>query len=99
MLGLGFDSQYHLTWAWWGHTCNPRNHEEARGSEVQGHPWLYEGFKSTLGYKKLYLKNKSPHYQAVFQNGKENLGFFHHYLLSQNVVLTLGFGPVHTARF
>lgn len=57
-----------------GYTCNPSTHVEA-GSEVQGLPWFHEEFKSTLGYKRPYLKSENTHYQAVFQNGKENLGF------------------------
>lgn len=40
------------------YTCNPSTQQmEARGSGVQGHPWLHIDFEASLGYLSICLKN------------------------------------------
>lgn len=37
--------------------CNPSAYKaDAEGSEVEGHPWLYGGFKNSLGYRRHCFK-------------------------------------------
>lgn len=42
------------------HTCNSSTWEvETGGSKVQGHFWLPNEFRTSLGYLRAYLKNKN----------------------------------------
>lgn len=54
---------------------NPSTWEaEARESEVQGHPWLYKEYESSLGYLRPCQRKKEKREQKEGEEEKEEKG-------------------------
>jgi ribosome-binding protein aMBF1 (putative translation factor) len=55
------------------HACNPNTLEpEAGGSEVQGHPWLYNELQASLGMCETLSQSKAKQSKAKQSKAKQS---------------------------